>query len=132
LRAAAPAARPRQGPRDRATAVLGARIGAHCDLPSAAYCGNVADGGQEPLVPRIKVDIRWAQPRCPLEWEEGRNEAGPRRQLTHHEEVGMGLFEQYPWLLVPIIVITVEGWSALKLFVKEMIRRRRSNRDLAR
>jgi hypothetical protein len=44
----------------------------------------------------------------------------------------MGLFEQYPWLLVPIIVITVEGWSALKLVVKEMIRQRRSNRDVAK
>jgi hypothetical protein len=44
----------------------------------------------------------------------------------------MGLFEQYPWLLVPIIVITVEGWSALKLFVREMIRQRRSNRDAAK
>ena len=44
----------------------------------------------------------------------------------------MGLFEQYPWLLVPIIVITVEGWSALKLFVKGMIRQRRSKRDVAR
>ena len=44
----------------------------------------------------------------------------------------MGLFEQYPWLLVPIIVITVEGWSALKLFVKELIRQRRSNRDVVK
>src|SRR2546428_9328187 len=25
----------------------------------------------------------------------------------------MGLFEHYPWLLVPLIVITVQGWSAL-------------------
>jgi hypothetical protein len=44
----------------------------------------------------------------------------------------MGFFEQYPWLLIPIIVITVEGWSALKLFVREMIRQRRSKRDVAR
>ena len=44
----------------------------------------------------------------------------------------MGLFEQYPWLLIPIIVITVEGWSALKLFAKGMIRQRRSNRNVAR
>jgi hypothetical protein len=44
----------------------------------------------------------------------------------------MGLFEQYPWLLVPIIVITVEGWSALKHIVKGMIRQRRGNRDVAR
>jgi hypothetical protein len=68
----------------------------------------------------------------PIGQEERRNEAGPRRQFAHHEEVDMGLFEQYPWLLVPIIVITVEGWSALKLFVKEMIRQRRSNRDAAK
>lgn len=36
----------------------------------------------------------------------------------------MGLFEQYPWLLVPIIILTVEGWQALKQLVKEMVRRR--------
>jgi hypothetical protein len=68
----------------------------------------------------------------PIGKEGGRKEAGLRRQLTHHEEVGMGLFEQYPWLLVPIIVITVEGWSALKLVVRGMIRQRRSNRDVAK
>ena len=68
----------------------------------------------------------------PIWWEAGRNEVGPRRQLAPYEEVGMGLFEQYPWLLVPIIVITVEGWAALKLVVKEMIRQRRSNRDVAK
>jgi hypothetical protein len=36
----------------------------------------------------------------------------------------MGLFEQYPWLLVPIIVLTVEGWQALKAAVKDVLRRR--------
>src|SRR5919204_3903546 len=45
---------------------------------------------------------------------------------------GMGLFEQYPWLLVPIIVITIEGWSALKLFARGMMRQRRRNRDVAK
>jgi hypothetical protein len=44
----------------------------------------------------------------------------------------MGLFEQYPWLLVPIIIVTVEGWSALKLLVRGLMRQRRSNRDVAR
>ena len=116
----------------RPPAVPETRIGAHRDLPTAAHYGNVAAGGQEPLAPRIKVDIQSEQVRCPLDSEERRNESGPRRQLVHHEEVGMGLFEQYPWLLVPIIVITVEAWSALKLFVKEMIRQRRSKRDAAK
>ena len=36
----------------------------------------------------------------------------------------MGLFEQYPWLLVPIIIVTVEGWSAFKALVREVLRRR--------
>lgn len=26
----------------------------------------------------------------------------------------MGYFEQYPWLLIPVIVVTVELWNALK------------------
>jgi hypothetical protein len=38
--------------------------------------------------------------------------------------MNMGLFEQYPWLLVPIIVVTVEAWSAFKSFVREHLRRR--------
>jgi hypothetical protein len=36
----------------------------------------------------------------------------------------MGLFEQYPWLLVPIIIVTVEGWNALKIVVRGTLRRR--------
>ena len=39
-----------------------------------------------------------------------------------------GLFEQHPWLLVPIIVLTVEAWSALKRFVREQSDRRRGDR----
>jgi hypothetical protein len=38
----------------------------------------------------------------------------------------MGLFEEYPWLLVPIIILTVEAWDALKAVVRERIRRRQS------
>ena len=38
----------------------------------------------------------------------------------------MGLFEQNPWLLIPIIVATVEGWGALKAFAKELLHRRGS------
>jgi hypothetical protein len=34
------------------------------------------------------------------------------------------LFEQYPWLLVPLIIVTVEAWQALKAFVRESFRRR--------
>ena len=40
----------------------------------------------------------------------------------------MGLFEQYPWLLVPIIIATVEGWNAVKLLMKEGLKRRRASR----
>ncbi len=29
----------------------------------------------------------------------------------------MGYFEQYPWLLIPVIVLTVELWNALKSVV---------------
>jgi hypothetical protein len=37
-------------------------------------------------------------------------------KVASEEEVG--LFEQYPWLLVPIIIVTVEAWSAVKSWVK--------------
>ena len=36
----------------------------------------------------------------------------------------MGLFEEYPWLLVPIIILVVEGWAALKGLAREALRRR--------
>lgn len=36
----------------------------------------------------------------------------------------MGLFESNPWLLVPIIIATVEGWNAAKALVREGLRRR--------
>lgn len=36
----------------------------------------------------------------------------------------MGLFEQYPWLLVPIIIVTVEGWNLLKGLVRQATERR--------
>ena len=36
----------------------------------------------------------------------------------------MGLFEENPWLLVPIVILTVEVWQALKAVVREMLRRR--------
>jgi hypothetical protein len=39
----------------------------------------------------------------------------------------MGLFEQYPWLLVPIIILTVEGWQALKTLARALLRRQRGN-----
>ena len=40
-----------------------------------------------------------------------------------NQEVRMGLFEQQPWLLVPIIIVTVEAWFALKAAAGDMIRR---------
>ena len=36
----------------------------------------------------------------------------------------MGLFEEYPWLLIPIIVITVEGWNVVKVLVRQALSRR--------
>jgi len=36
----------------------------------------------------------------------------------------VGLFEENPWLLIPIIILTVEGWNALKIVVREALRRR--------
>ncbi len=36
----------------------------------------------------------------------------------------MGLFEANPWLLIPIIILTSELWSALKAYVLSAIRRR--------
>lgn len=26
----------------------------------------------------------------------------------------MGLFEQHPWTLIPLVIVISEGWSALK------------------
>ncbi len=34
-------------------------------------------------------------------------------------------FEQYPWLLVPIIIATVEAWSLAKTRVRAVLERRR-------
>jgi len=41
----------------------------------------------------------------------------------------MGLFEQYPWLLFPIIIVTVEAWNIVKGFVKEALRQRSLTRE---
>ena len=38
----------------------------------------------------------------------------------------MGLFEEYPWLLIPIIVLTVEAWGALKTVIRGAMERRRT------
>lgn len=37
----------------------------------------------------------------------------------------MGLFEIYPLLLVPLIIITMEAWTALKAVVRASLKRRR-------
>jgi hypothetical protein len=42
----------------------------------------------------------------------------------------MGLFEQYPWLLVPIIILTVEAWQALKSVVRAWVRHQRGRSRL--
>jgi hypothetical protein len=44
-------------------------------------------------------------------------------------EVEMGLFEEYPWLLVPIIILVVEGWAALKAVAREALRRRQQRQQ---
>lgn len=38
----------------------------------------------------------------------------------------MGLFEQQPWLLVPLIIATVEGWLGLKRVAIQMYRGRQN------
>jgi hypothetical protein len=37
------------------------------------------------------------------------------------------LFEEYPWLLVPIIVVTVEAWNLTKAAVRQHLQRRRAH-----
>jgi hypothetical protein len=41
----------------------------------------------------------------------------------------MGLFEEQPWLLVPIIIATVEAWNATKHAVARRLRERRRPRN---
>ena len=36
----------------------------------------------------------------------------------------MGTFEQYPWLLVPLIIVTVEFWNVAKNMIKRAITKR--------
>ena len=36
----------------------------------------------------------------------------------------MGYFEQQPWLLILVIILTVEAWSALKGLVKRSLLQR--------
>ncbi len=35
----------------------------------------------------------------------------------------MGIFEQHPWVLVPVVIVTVELWNALKAAVASALRR---------
>ena len=44
---------------------------------------------------------------------------------TDTKEDGMGLFEENPWLLVPIIIVTTECWTLLKSVLSDFARRRR-------
>ena len=30
-------------------------------------------------------------------------------------------FEEYPWLLVPLVILIVEAWKALKGFVRRLL-----------
>ena len=36
------------------------------------------------------------------------------RLYKRKEQTLVGLFEQHPWLLVPLVIVTVELWNALK------------------
>jgi hypothetical protein len=36
----------------------------------------------------------------------------------------MGLFEQHPWLLIVLVVVTVELWAAIKAGVRHALRAR--------
>jgi len=38
----------------------------------------------------------------------------------------MGLFEENPWLLVPIIIVTMEVWNLVKAFLKDAWLRHKS------
>ena len=33
----------------------------------------------------------------------------------------MGYFETHPWLLIPVIVLTIEGWAALKKALQALL-----------
>jgi hypothetical protein len=35
----------------------------------------------------------------------------------------MGYFETHPWLLIPVIILTVEGWAALKKALQTLLSR---------
>ena len=40
----------------------------------------------------------------------------------------MDYFERYPWLLVPLIIITMELWQVLKAFVRRTLKREQIER----
>lgn len=44
----------------------------------------------------------------------------------------MGLFEQHPWILVPIVIVIVEGWSAAKIMAARVLRSGMSRAGLRR
>jgi hypothetical protein len=48
------------------------------------------------------------------------------------KERDVGFFEENPWLLIPIIILTVESWNAVKAVVREKWRRRESSNICAR
>lgn len=46
------------------------------------------------------------------------------QMAQEHAEAYMGLFETNPWLLIPIIILTIEGWTALNASFKQALRKR--------
>lgn len=43
--------------------------------------------------------------------------------------VGVGWFEEYPWLLIPIVIVTVEAWSALKTVIRRFANRTEARKN---
>ena len=42
----------------------------------------------------------------------------------------MGLFEQHPWMLIPLVIVITEGWIALKRWaVQAWVTRSNSSRS---
>jgi hypothetical protein len=38
----------------------------------------------------------------------------------------MGLFEQHPWVLIPIVILIAEGWSATKTIMARVLQKGKS------
>jgi hypothetical protein len=41
----------------------------------------------------------------------------------------MMLFEEQPWLLIPLVIVTVEAWNAAKAAIRSAVASRRARHD---